>query len=83
MSQFVFVPVQHVSVTACRCISFFCLLNSTLRPCVGDTVAMAGVNGKVEPTSGDSLDPVDYDYDLIVIGGGSGGLSLAKVGAGV
>ena len=33
----------------------------------------------VEPTSGDSLNPADYDYDLVIIGGGSGGIPLAKV----
>ncbi|XP_065177665.1 thioredoxin reductase 1, cytoplasmic-like isoform X2 [Sycon ciliatum] len=34
-----------------------------------------------EPTTGDSMDSKDYDYDLIVIGGGSGGIALAREAA--
>lgn len=33
----------------------------------------------MDPPTGPSLGP--YDYDLLVIGGGSGGLAVAKVSA--
>ena len=52
--------------------------NFCLEAC-GDLILQAYENGTLQRILGDVKDAETYDYDLIVIGGGSGGLACSKV----